>query len=143
MSWKAITGNQIPANAIVGGFDIDKTPLYICRHKQNEDTIPGKANQKIGCYVTKAGKAIEYKTDYEILIGDNYDWVQRHGGDAVPKHAFVAGSDGAKNPIYVGRCDLYSGSAETQVVGKVHRKFYYAVGSTEHSDCDNHQIMIC
>jgi hypothetical protein len=54
----------------------------------------------------------------------------------------VAGSYGEKNPINVGRCDLYLGSAQTQVVGKVHHKFYYAVGSTEQSDCDNHQITI-
>jgi hypothetical protein len=143
MSWKHITGNEIPKNAIIGGFDIDKSPLYICRHTQNGDTIPGEANEKVGCAVTYAGKAIEYKTEYEVLIGDKYDWVPRHGGDAVPKHAFVAGTDASGGPIYIGRCDLHLGSAETEVVGKVHHIFYYAFGSVEHTDCSNHQIMIC
>jgi len=143
LSWKLITENQIPNNAIIGGFDVDKTPLYICRHKHDGHIIPCKANQKFGCYVTKVGKAVEFKTDYEILMGEHYDWVNHFGGDAVPKQAFVAGSDAAKNSIYIGRCDLHVDSAETEVVGKIHRKFYYAFGSTEHEDCSNHQIMIC
>jgi len=143
LSWKLITENQIPNNAIIGGFDVDKTPLYICRHKHDGHIIPCKANQKFGCYVTKVGKAVEFKTDYEILMGEHYDWVNHFGGDAVPKQAFVAGSDSENGPIYVGRCDLHLNSTETQVVGKVHHKFYYAFGSTEYSDCKNHQIMIC
>jgi len=95
--------------------------------------------------VTDAGKVIDFKTDYEILIGDNYDWIPRHGGDPVPKHAFVAGTDIKGMPTYVGRCDLNLGSSETRVIGKIQHKFFYAMANTEHSDtkCDNHEIMVC
>ncbi len=78
LSWKHITGNQIPANAITGGFGTDKSPLNVCRHNDNNNRIPGNADTKSGCRVTDSGKVIEFKIDYEILIGGNYDWVPRH-----------------------------------------------------------------
>jgi len=145
LSWKSITGNQIPTNGIIGGFDTDKSTLYICRHSNNSTNIPGNASLKSGCYVTDAGKVINLTTDYEILIGDNYDWVPRHGGDPVPKNAFVAGTDIKGMPTYIGRCDLHLGSADTRVIGKIQHKFFYAMSNTEHSDtkCNNHEIMVC
>src|SRR5208282_6912793 len=97
-------------------------------------TIPGNADTKFGCRVTDSGKVIDFKIDYEILIGENYDWVPRHGGDAVPKHSFVAAIDSKGSSIYIGRCDLHINSVDTQVVGKIEHKFYYALNNTEHSD---------
>ncbi|CAG2104129.1 unnamed protein product [Medioppia subpectinata] len=141
LEWIKITGTKIPKNAIVGGFDIDTKPLYICRHKRDDDLLPGKANENIGCVVTMGGKAFSTKSDYEVLIGHNYDWVERHGGDAVPDRAFIGGHDLNSNPIYVGKCDLHFGKTETQVVGKIHHKFYYGFGDTERSDCANHMVM--
>ncbi|CAG2108860.1 unnamed protein product, partial [Medioppia subpectinata] len=143
LQWLKITGTKIPENAIVGGIDIDTKPLYICRHKQDNDLLPGKANENIGCVVTMGGKAFSTKSDYEVLIGHNYDWVERHGGDAVPDRAFIGGHNLDSNPIYVGKCDLHFGKTESQVVGKIDHKFYYGFGETEHSDCANHMIMIC
>ena len=138
-----ISGEKIPENAIIGGFDIDSKPLYICRHKEDKDLIPGKANQRLGCVVTMGGKPFTIKANYEVLIGHNYDWVERHGGDAVPERAFIAGQDLNGQHIYVGRCDLHFEKLETLVVGKIHHKFYYAWGEKELSNCDNHQIMVC
>ena len=88
-------------------------------------------------------KAFTIKTNYEVLIGHNYDWVERHGGDAVPDRAFIGGHTSKGYPIYVGRCDMHLGKADEEVVGKIDRKFYYASGDGVHSDCVNHQIMVC
>ncbi|CAG2180270.1 unnamed protein product, partial [Oppiella nova] len=107
----------------------------------DQDIIPGKANENIGCVVTKGGKTYSIKSGYEVLMGHDYDWVERHGGDAVPNRAFVAGHDLNSNPIFVGKCDLHFGQNETQVVGKVDHKFYYGWGDVERSDCLNHMVM--
>ncbi|XP_054167857.1 lysosomal alpha-mannosidase-like [Oppia nitens] len=143
LRWVSTSGSKIPSDAIIGGFDIDSSPLYICRHKQVNDIIPGKANEKLGCIVTLGGKSYKTMNNYEVLVGHGFDWVPRHGADAVPDRSFVAGHDGQSNPIYVGKCDLFFGKVETVVVGKVHHKFYYGWGDWEKEDCFNHQVMVC
>ena len=144
LQWKTITGDKIPENAVIGGFGVDSKPLYICRHKQNDQLIPGKAIDKQGCVVTLDGKVYTFTSDYEVLVGPNSNiWVQRHGGDAVPETAFIAGQNKAGQHIYVGRCNMHMGNAVSEVVGRIDHKFYYAQGDKEHSDCENHKILIC
>ena len=135
---------MIPPNAIIGGFDIDKSPLYICRHTLNKDLIPGKANPKtIGCEISSGGSVHDFKDGYEILVGDNFDWVSRHGGDPIPSDAYPAGNDANGAHIYIGRCNTNRGSGDTTVIGKIHHWFYYGFGNKEYNDCDNHQVLIC
>ncbi|XP_054165688.1 lysosomal alpha-mannosidase-like [Oppia nitens] len=144
LQWVPLTDSKIPSDAIVGGFDVDSSPLYVCRYKHNNDIIPGKANNKLECIITSAGKSYKILTDYEILVGHDYDWVHRHGADAVPDRSFIAGHNSqSTSSIYVGKCDLFIGNRETQVVGKVDHKFYYGWGDEEKADCPNHKVMIC
>ncbi|CAG2182616.1 unnamed protein product, partial [Oppiella nova] len=45
-SWVTATQTTIPGEAYVAGYDADKTPLNICRHKVNDDIIAGKADKQ-------------------------------------------------------------------------------------------------
>jgi hypothetical protein len=140
-----VTANKIPSDSIVGGFDVDKSPLYICRHSVESDLIPGKANEKIGCHLSFAGKEIEIKTteNYEVLVGKNVEWVPRHGTDPLPHNAFISGHNSKGEPIYIGRCAIIDSRGESEVIGKIDYYFYYSYATTEHKGCSNQEILVC
>jgi hypothetical protein len=66
LHWKNVV-TIVPAdNAIIGGFDFDGQPLYICRAKYRGTIIPGKAKPNgFGCAVMccheQTQRAIHYK----------------------------------------------------------------------------------
>jgi hypothetical protein len=140
-----VTANKIPSDAIVGGFDVDKSPLYICRHNVESDLIPGKANEKMGCHLSFSGKEVEIKTteNYEVLVGKNVEWVPRHGTDPLPHNAFLSGHKSKGEPIYVGRCTLNDSRGESEVIGKIDYYFYYPYAGTENKGCSNQEILVC
>ncbi len=139
-----MTSNQIPSDAIIGGFDIDKKPLYICRHKVESDLIPGKASAGIGCFIPFAGKEVNIqKENYEVLIGKNIEWVPRHGTDPLPHNSFLSGHKSKGEPVYIGRCFIHDSKGDSEVVGKVDFYFYYPFATAEHSDCSNHEVLVC
>jgi len=123
---------------------VDKIPLYICRHKVESDLIPGKANSKIGCHLSYGTKEVIINAEsYEVLVGKNVEWVPRHGTDPLPHNAYVSGNKSNGQPIYIGRCLLHDSKGDTEVIGKVDYWFYYPYGNSEHSDCGNHEILVC
>jgi hypothetical protein len=140
-----VTANKIPSDAIVGGFDVDKSPLYICRHNVESDLIPGKASEKMGCHLSFNGKEIAIKTteNYEVLVGKNVEWVPRHGTDPLPHNAFLSGHKSKGEPIYVGRCTLNDSKGESEVIGKIDYYFFYLNANTEHKGCSNQKILVC
>jgi len=108
-----------------------------------EDLIPGKASKQIGCHLAYGGKEVEIKDTYEVLVGKNVEWVPRHGTDPLPHNAYVSGKKSSGEPIYIGRCAIHDSKGDSEVIGKVDYWFYYPYGSSEHSDCGNHEILVC
>ncbi|CAG2180071.1 unnamed protein product, partial [Oppiella nova] len=95
-SWVKATQSTIPTTAYVAGYDADKTPLTVCRHKVDNDLIAGKADKNIGCVVTYGGKEVSVKEgqEFEVLVAQNVEWVPRHGEDPIPVGALVVGNKG-------------------------------------------------
>jgi hypothetical protein len=143
LNWQSVTNNEMPTNALVGGYEIDKSPLYICRHTYNGDLLPGKASHRLGCHVNYKRREYELKSDYQVLVGSNVDWVPRHGADPVPKNAFQGGNTASGIPLYIGRCLVRGSNYETLIPGKIHYWFYYPFAISERKDCDNHQVLVC
>ena len=131
---------MIPANALIGGNDINGQSLYICRHQQNSDLIPGKADKHLGCVVSYAGKEvfITKSESFEVLIAKGIEWVARHGTDPIPEHALVVGTTIHGNS-YVGRCYVRG----SQVVGKIDYNFFYGLSGKEFKNCTNHEVLVC
>ena len=133
------SAKSIPSNGYVGGHDTNNEPLYICRHKVDNDLIAGKADKAIGCVVTNGGKEVYFRTEeFELLVANNLEWVARHGTDPLPEHALVGGNK-ASVQTYIGRCQV----KDTVTVGKIDYNFYYGFGLKELKDCTNHEVLVC
>ena len=139
-NWVKATQNTIPANAYIGGHDINGEPFAICRFQLNADLIAGKANQQLGCVLTYDGKEvyITNNSTFEVLVANDIQWVARHGTDPLPEYALVVGPKPG-GLTYVGRCDIRG----TQVVGKIDYNFYYGFSGLEWNDCNNHEVLVC
>lgn len=146
LKWERLhEGKNLPAHSVVSGHESNGSPLYICRHPNSKDLLPGKYSHSIHCRISNGGQEIIFNDEQiEILVDSNavnssvnYQWVPRHGGDAVSDEAFVAGHAHGV-PIYAGRC-----AKDGLVVGKIDEYFYYAYGRKEHKDCVDHQILTC
>lgn len=151
LKWaRLIDGKKLPAHSVVAGHESNGTPLYVCRHPNSEDLLPGKYSPTIHCRISNGGQEMIFSDEkVEVLVdssgegegnslsGSNYQWVPRHGGDGVPDQAFVVGHAHGV-PMYVGRC-----FKDGLVVGKIDEYFYYAYGRKEHKDCVDHQILTC
>ncbi|XP_020909031.1 natterin-1 [Exaiptasia diaphana] len=68
LEWKASSGNHVPANAVIGGYDNGR-PLYVARVRYSDGhMIPGKAAFFYGkAYVGYGGKEYESKT-FDVLV---------------------------------------------------------------------------
>lgn len=115
-SWINLFSRQsIPDGAVVGGYDIDETPLYVARANHQGDTIPGKhvPNHHI-VYVPYGGKE-HAKEEYEILCNGNVAWVESAYG-FIPSNAVVGGKTRDGEMLYIGRAS-FGGSLTP---GKIH-----------------------
>lgn len=146
LKWEHLHENKnLPAHSVIAGHESNGSPLYVCRHPNSENLLPGKYSHTIHCRISNGGQEIIFNDEkIEVLVDSNganssvsYQWVPRHGGDAVSDDAFVAGHAHGV-PIYIGRC-----AKDGLVVGKIDEYFYYAYGRKEHKDCVDHQILTC
>ncbi|CAG2170574.1 unnamed protein product, partial [Oppiella nova] len=141
-SWVEATQTTIPTGAYVGGYDVDKTPLNVCRFKINNELIAGKADKLIGCVVTVSRKehSVKGAEKFEVLVAKDAEWVPRHGEDPIPVGAILVGNKGKPNTnTYIGRCDRFG----AEMVGKIDYNFYYGYKGDERNDCTNHEILVC
>uniref|UniRef100_A0A034VS42 Natterin-1 n=1 Tax=Bactrocera dorsalis TaxID=27457 RepID=A0A034VS42_BACDO len=105
----------VPSGAFVGGRDCDGTPIYVGRSVHSEDHLPAKVIPSKGCaYVSWHGKEIK-KREYEVLVGDGYEWVTSYGG-SVPRNAVSGGITRHGERLYIGRV-AYRNSL---TIGKIH-----------------------
>jgi len=66
--WVSVQGNTIPENAVQGGHEADKSPLYICRANYQSGQHPGKTRKAFnGCNIGYGGKEITIE-NYEVLV---------------------------------------------------------------------------
>ncbi|CAG2180315.1 unnamed protein product, partial [Oppiella nova] len=98
-SWVKATQRTIPTGAYVPGYDVDQTPLNVCRYKLKEGLVAGKADKNVGCVVTSERKEVSVKEgqEFEVLVAQNVEWVPRHGEDPIPVGALVVGNKGQPN----------------------------------------------
>lgn len=67
MSWVRVTNGEIPANAMIGGYEEDGSPLYIARAEHEGGHHPGKVSRALGaCHFGFGGKEVA-KREYEVL----------------------------------------------------------------------------
>ncbi|XP_054158995.1 lysosomal alpha-mannosidase-like [Oppia nitens] len=140
--WVNAKQSSIPTDAYVAGYDVDKTPLNVCRYKYKDDMIAGKADKNLGCVLTYGGKEVYIENDqtFEVLIANNVQWVPRHGEDPIPEGALIVGTKGDPNAkTYIGRCFTHN----AEIPGKVDYNFYYGFSGYEHKECSNHDILVC
>ncbi|XP_054159740.1 lysosomal alpha-mannosidase-like [Oppia nitens] len=140
--WVNAKQSSIPTDAYVAGYDVDKTPLNVCRYKYKDDMIAGKADKNLGCVLTYGGKEVYIENDqtFEVLIANNVQWVPRHGEDPIPEGALIVGTKGDPNAkTYIGRCFTHN----AEIPGKVDYNFYYSINGEVKTDCLNHYILVC
>ncbi|XP_050323693.1 natterin-4-like [Bactrocera neohumeralis] len=105
----------VPPGAFVGGRDCDGSPIYVGRSFHRKDNLPAKVIPSKGCaYVCWRGEEIK-KRQYEVLVGDGYEWVTSRGG-SVPRNAVPGGTTRHGEPLYIGRCSYHN----SLTVGKIH-----------------------
>ncbi|XP_068147819.1 uncharacterized protein [Drosophila tropicalis] len=106
--------SPLPANAFIAGRDSDASDMYVGRIIYEGEIVPVKLiPRRRQAYVTCEGGECLVKR-YEVLVGENYDWVAS-GDGLVPQNAIFTGKDSKGQPIYVGRA-VYK---DTVTVGKV------------------------
>jgi hypothetical protein len=134
----------MPTDAIVGGFDLDKKPLHICRYKVESGLIPGNANTQRGCSLAYGGNEVQIKKEtFEVLVGNNIEWVPRHGTDPLPRNAFICGYKSKGDPIYIGRCALHDIKGDSKIIVTIDDDFFYPYVWTQQLDCTNHEVLVC
>ncbi|XP_053965072.1 uncharacterized protein LOC128867668 isoform X2 [Anastrepha ludens] len=138
-TWVVSSANYTPPNAVHAGHDTDLSPILVCRCFHNGDLLPGKAIPSRACaYVSYEGREIP-KSNFEILIGEGYDWVPASDGMLAPG-AIEAGRAANGEPLFVGRA-YYCGSLTPGKIQPSHRALYIAFGGYERR-ITNYEVLV-
>jgi hypothetical protein len=98
-NWAADGNGYKPYDAVQGGTDKDKNPLYFCRSYQSDDYQPGRLDPALGtCNSASGGQEIT-SSAYEVLVPH---WAAASDGQ-VPVGSFQAGTDIDGAPLYFCR----------------------------------------
>jgi Protein of unknown function (DUF3421)/TIR domain len=113
LSWVVEKHGGLPRNPVVGGKE-PAWPLYVCRTKVGQDTLPGKLIPGWACYVGLNGSELA-SHEYEALTGSNCPvmWVNAPSG-VIPAHAFRGGME-AGQPVFVCRANHTVGTGGLQI----------------------------
>lgn len=134
--WKRLKfGDQIPANAVQGGYERNGEPLYIGRAADWKNYC-GKVSPSQGCFIPERGVEKHF-TEFEILTNVEGIWVPVfNGNEEKPSNALkITDYDG--EDVYSGRY-LHRGSL---VVGKVFRtKTFISYRGIEWNFSKNYEI---
>jgi hypothetical protein len=142
--------DSFPSDAIVGGFDVDYQPLYICRaaHRNNL-RVPGKASPAIRCRISYGGKE-HIKNYYQVLCNPNnlkLEWKRLNDPTVLPNNTVKAGITIRDEEQHIGRCLIKIGSETSLVLGKVHKlskgyPLYFPFEGGEIT-CWQYDILVC
>ena len=98
-NWVAGDNGHQRYDAVQGGTDTDKNPLFFCRAYQSDDYQPGRLNPALGtCNFASGGKE-NTSTAYEVLVPH---WALASDG-RVPVGSIQAGTDIDGAPLYFCR----------------------------------------
>ena len=98
-NWVAGDNGHKPYEAVQGGTDTDKNPLFFCRAYQSADFQPGRLNPALGTCNFASGGTEMSSTAYEVLVPH---WAAASDGQ-VPVGSFQAGTDIDGAPLYFCR----------------------------------------
>lgn len=85
------------------GNDITGTATYVGRARHAGDLIPGKIiPAKDTAYISYGGKEFCVR-NYEVLVGNGFQWVESYGYGHTPNNAVVGGHTNYGEPLYIGR----------------------------------------
>jgi len=98
-NWAADRNGHKPYDAVQGGTDTDKNPLYFCRAYQSDDYQPGELNPTLKTCNFASGGTENSSSAYEVLVPH---WAASSGGQ-VPVGSFQAGTDIDGAPLYFCR----------------------------------------
>lgn len=138
--WISLVSHEpIPDDAIVAGYDIDETPLYVGRAYHQRDQIPGKyvPNHHV-VYVPYDGEE-HAKQQFEILCNGNVSWVDAAYG-SVPSNAVVGGKTMDGETLYIGRA-YFEGSLTPGKIHPSHRTLYISFDGSE-IGIEEYQVMV-
>jgi len=108
MSWVSVKNGEIPAGALVAGYEADGTPLYVARTEHEGGLYPGKASKALGAiHINYEGKEVT-KHDYEVLCCNARElswvhWVRLEKGQPLPERAWFSGKEKDGQSLYVAR----------------------------------------
>lgn len=96
----------LPKNSVLSGH-LFTSPVYVCRAFHNGKLLPGNyLLSRSAAVVTHDGQEI-VKNNFEILVGDHYQWVTSVNG--LPSGAVRVDHFGNGEPLYIGR-SFYGGA---------------------------------
>ncbi|XP_065369116.1 uncharacterized protein LOC135961541 [Calliphora vicina] len=98
------TTDLLPRNVVGGGYDSDGSPIYIGRSYHEGCYLPVKViPSKKSAYVSWGGVE-HFKTNYDLLVGDNYSWQPRSfTKETIPSNAVSTGQTSSGESIFIGR----------------------------------------
>ncbi|XP_037827829.1 LOW QUALITY PROTEIN: uncharacterized protein LOC119615903 [Lucilia sericata] len=137
-TWVFVQHDQIPADAVHAGYDIDETPMYVARAFHNGDYIPAKAfpSHNLAC-IPFAGQEI-VKSTFEYLTGKNYIWMP---SIPFPVGAVVVNPISTNEHLYVG-CTNYSGSLLSGKFKRSEDRLYITFGRREIPITSSFEILV-
>ena len=104
-NWAHGDNGSKPFDAVRGGTDSDKQPLYFCRVYYINGFQPGKLNPNLQtCNFGYGGMELT-STVYQVLAPK---WVSERDG-VVPSYSFEAGTDTDGAPLYFCRASYQGG----------------------------------
>jgi uncharacterized protein (TIGR02145 family) len=113
LQWIRIqSGNEIPANAVVGGKDGDGSPLFVAHGNYQGNWHPGKTRNDWNSANIEYGGNEVIAEEYEVLTNSgsvSLTWSSITNGN-IPDGAVKAGQEGDR-PLFACRCN-YEGSKQ-------------------------------
>jgi hypothetical protein len=103
-------GNEIPADAVIGGKDADGSDLFVAHANYIGNWHPGKARKSWNnAHIEYGGQELSID-NFEVLVGNNgLGWTSVSGGN-MPENAFYGGHENERN-LYICRCE-YEGTTQ-------------------------------
>ncbi|XP_037827878.1 uncharacterized protein LOC119615916 [Lucilia sericata] len=130
----------LPPNAVVGGYDMDGSPIYVGRSYHEGNQLPVKViPSKRAAYISYAGSE-HSKTHYELLVGDNYSWQPCFGANIPPNAIPVGETVSGSEPLFIGR----GHHGNSLVVGKIQPSHacLYIPFAGEEIKLDKYEILV-
>ncbi|KAI8127487.1 hypothetical protein CVS40_2685 [Lucilia cuprina] len=137
-TWVFAQHDQIPADAVHAGYDIDGTPMYVARAFHNGDYIPAKAfpSLNLACITFEDQEIV--KSNYEYLTGKSYIWMSP---TPFPVGAVVVNPISTNEHLYMGRTN-YSGSLLCGKFKRSEDRLYVSFGQREIPITSSFEILV-